>query len=170
MGLADIAAGIEVVDRQHERGVATADDTDEPLRDRFARAAESLPCTPAAAATVVEAYADGAAVGELAGMAGVAPVTAAKALHRCGIDGLTPLTPLARDALRDWLTGDLPRSEALALSGATEAEFALATYIETHDPVPALVEATDAARSLGGNAAVEKCDALAETMDGPDRR
>lgn len=168
MSLDDIAAGLEVVERQHDRGVATADDTGEPLADRFARVAQALPCTPAAAATVVETYAAGASVGDSAREAAVAPITAAKALHRCGIEGITPLSTLARQVVHDWLAGDLARSEALALTGATEAEFALGTYIETHDPVPALAEATDASLTPGGNAAVRKRDALAETLDGPD--
>lgn len=168
MSLDDIAAGLEVVERQHDRGVATADDTGEPLAERFARAADALPCTPVAAATVVETYATGASVGDSAREAAVAPITAAKTLHRCGVEGVTPLTPLAREVVQDWLAGDLSRSDALALTGATGAEFALGTYIETHAAVPALAEATEAALTPGANAAVRKRDALAETLDGAD--
>lgn len=164
MGLADIAAGLELTEEQRERGVATWDDTDVSLVDRFREHAEALPCTPEAAATVVEAAAPGTSVGDRAQAAGIAPITAAKVLHCCGVENVTPLAPLARRVLRDWLAGDLGRTEALALTGATPAEFALATYIETHEPVPDLVEARDATLAPDGNASVEKRDALAETM------
>lgn len=134
MTLEEIAAGIEVVDHQRERGVATADGTGKGLVDRLETAAEALPCTPEAAATVLETHATGTSVGESAREAGVVPITAAKVLHRCGADGVTPLSPTARAIVRDWLAGELPRSEARALTDATEAEFALATYVETHEP------------------------------------
>ncbi|MFB6097216.1 MAG: hypothetical protein ABEJ74_07495 [Haloferacaceae archaeon] len=167
MGLAEIAAGLELTEQQRERGVATRDDTDVGLLDRFREHADALPCTPEAAATIVESTAPGASVGDRAREAGVAPITAAKALHRCGVEGVTPLAPLARRVLRDWLAGDLGRTEALELTGATPAEFALATYVETHEPVPALVDARVAALAPGENASVQKRDALAETMSDP---
>jgi hypothetical protein len=133
VSLEEIAAGIEVVEHQRDRGVATTDRTSASLVDQLETAA-ALPCTPEAAATILETYAAGTSVGESARKAGVVPITAAKVLHRCGADGVTPLSPGAREILRDWLTGDLSRSEARALTGASEAEFALATYVETHDP------------------------------------
>lgn len=167
MGLSQIAAGIEVVEEQRRRGVATADDTDQSLAERFEAHERSFPCTPAAAATVVESHAAGTSVEASAREAGVAPVTAAKALHRCGVEGVTPLTPEARRVLGDWLAGDLSRTDALALTGASDAEFALATYVETHDPIPGLVDAREAALSLGDDAAVEKRNALDETMSDP---
>jgi hypothetical protein len=48
---------------------------------------------------------------------------------------------MARRIVRDWLDGQLPRSEAFELTGATDAEFALGTYIETHEPASELVTA-----------------------------
>lgn len=141
MTLEEIAAGIETVERQHDRGVATADDTGATLVERLQVEAEALPCTPEAAATVLETYAAGASVGGSAAEAGVVAVTAAKVLHRCGAEGVTPLSPTGREVLRDWLDGELPRSEALALTDAGEPEFALATYIETHEPREELVAA-----------------------------
>lgn len=134
MSLEEIAAGIEVVDRQRDHGVAASDGTDESLVDRLDAAAEALPCTPEAAATILETHAAGTSVGESAREAGVVPITAAKVLHRCGADGVTPLSPTAREVVRDWLAGELSRSEARALTDASEAEFALATYVETHEP------------------------------------
>lgn len=164
MGLSEIAAGIEVTAEQDERGVATVDDTGVALVDRLREAGEALPCTPEAAATVVETHAAGASVGDSARAAGVAPVTAAKALHRCGVVGVTPLAPTARAVLRDWLDGRLSRTAALALTGGDAAEFALAAYVETHPPDPDLVAAVEGVLAPAGNAAVEKRDALAETM------
>lgn len=164
MGLAEIAAGLELIEKQRDRGVATRDDTDVALVDRFRAHEEELPCTPEAATTIIEATTPGTSVGSRAREAGVAPITAAKVLHRCGVEGVTPLTPLARRVLDDWLAGDLSRVEALELTGATEAEFALATYIATHEPIPELAEARQAALTPRGNATVEKRDALAETM------
>ncbi|ADQ65692.1 hypothetical protein GL213_00400 [Halogeometricum borinquense] len=167
MGLADIADELGVTTTtQEERGVATVDDTDVDLDARLRDHADKLPCTPEAAATVLERHAAGDSVGDAAEAAIVAPVTAAKVLHRAGIEGVTPLAPTARQILRDWLAGQLSRADALELTGADDAEFALAAYIETHDPVPELADATrrDAAASLGGDALVKKREELADTM------
>jgi len=166
--LSEIAEGLEVTATQERRGVATVDDTDAALVDRLRPHADALPCTAAAAATAVTAYVGGADVGRAARAAGVAPVTAAKALHRCGIDGLNPLSPAARDVLRDWLAGRLPRSEALALTAAPEAEFALATYLETHEPHPGLAAAVEGAVAPDRPATVDKRDALDGPVESPD--
>jgi hypothetical protein len=164
MGLSDIAAGIEVHERQRERGVPTVDATGGDLVARLDDHADALPCTPEAAATVLETYAAGTSVGACADEAGVAPMTAAKLLHRCGVTGVSPLAPTARQIVRDWLDGDLPRSEAVELVGAGEADFALATYVETHDPVPDLTDAVEGILEPDSTATVDKRDALAETM------
>ncbi|SFR33816.1 DUF7858 family protein [Halogeometricum limi] len=167
MGLADIASDVGVTTtRQDERGVATVDDTGVDLDARLREHADELPCTPEAAATVLERHAAGESAGDAGRAAVVAPVTAAKVLHRAGIEGVTPLAPTARRILRDWLTGRLSRADALELTGADDAEFSLAAYVETHDPIPELADATrrDAAQSLGSDALVEKREALAETM------
>lgn len=164
MGLSDIAAGIEVREHQRERGVPTVDATGESLVDRLDAHADALPCTPEAAASVLEAYAAGTSVGDCAREAGIPPMAAAKLLHRCGITGLSPLAPTARTILRDWLAGDLPRTEAVDLVGADEAAFALATYIETHDAVPELADAVAGVLEPESSATVAKRDALAETM------
>ncbi len=65
---------------------------------------------------------------------------------------------------RHWLDGDLSRAEAVELVGADEADVALATYVETHDPVPELADAVAGVREPDANATVQKRDALAETM------
>ena len=164
MGLSDIAAGIEVTAEQRDRGVPTVDDTGTDLDARLQARADDLPCAPEAAAAVLETYAAGASVGECARGAGVAPVTASKVLHRCGETGVSPLSADARRVVRDWIAGRVSRADAVALTGASEAEFALATYVETHDSVTSLAEAYEGSRSPVGNASVEKRDALAETM------
>lgn len=158
--LSDIAAGLEVTAEQRDRGVATVDDTDRSLAERLAGVGK-LPCTPEAAAVLVEAYAGGASVGESAREAGVAPTTAAKTLHLLGED-VNPLAPTARRVVRDWLAGAVSRADALALTGADEAEFALAVYVETHDPLP------DARDALAGALAVDRDDPLAETRSSVD--
>lgn len=168
MGLSELAAGIEVTAEQDDRGVATVDDTAVDLVDRLRGAADALPCTPEAAATVVETHATGASVGESARAAGVAPVTAAKALHRCGVVGVSPLAPVGRRVVRDWLDGRLSRTDALGLAGGDEAEFALATYVETHDPDPDLAAAVEGVLEPGRSASVAKRDELAETMSPAD--
>jgi hypothetical protein len=140
MGLADIAAGIEVTDRQRDRGVAAVDDTDDSLAERLEPFADQLPCSPADAATVVDAYASGQAVDDSGHVADVPPVTAAKTLHLLG-EQVSPVGPTGRDIVRDWLDGRLSRSDAMALVGVGERTFALAAYTETHDP---LLEARDA--------------------------
>ncbi|ELZ76022.1 MULTISPECIES: DUF7858 family protein [Haloferax] len=165
MGLSDIAATLETTTtEQRSRHVPTVDDTDVSLRTRFETHADALPCAPAEAERVVEAYGSGTTVGDSARAAGVAPVTAAKVLHRCGEAGVNPLAPEARRIVRDWLDGQLSRADALALTRADESEFALATYLETHDPIDPLVEAVEGALTDHGDASVAKRDSLAETM------
>jgi len=150
MTLSEIAADVRVTAEQCDRGVATVDDTGADLEERLADYAPDLPCTAAEAATVVDAYADGANVGAAGGAAGVAPMTAAKTLHRLGVQGLSPLSPRQREVVRDWLAAELPRSEALALCGESEAEFALAAYVETHDPIPGAADAAESALAGAG--------------------
>ena len=171
MTLSEIADGLEVTADQRDRGVAVADDTETPLVDRLAAHAADLPCTPEATATLVDAYTAGRSVGDAAREAGVTPMTGAKALHRCGVEGVCPLAPGRRDVVRDWVDGRLARSEAVALAGGDEADFALATYVETHDPLSAVAEAVDAhvagsaplgAGSAGGD------DALGGALGSPD--
>jgi len=144
MTLSEIADGLEVTASQRDRGVAVADDTETSLVDRLAAHADDLPCTPAATATLVDAYTAGRSVGDAAREAGVTPMTGAKALHRCGVEGVCPLAPSRRSVVRDWLDGRTSRSEAVALAGGDEADFALATYVETHDPITAVSDAVDA--------------------------
>ncbi len=134
MGLSDIAAGIELTDHQDERGVATVDTTDASLTERLEPFDSELPCTASEAATVLERYTAGGSVGASGRAAGVAPVTAAKTLHLLG-ESVFPLGPIARDILDDWICGEISRCDALELTRASETEFALATYILTHDPL-----------------------------------
>ncbi|GAB7009861.1 hypothetical protein [Halorubrum trueperi] len=150
MTLSEIADGLEVTASQRDRGVAVADDTETPLVDRLSEHGDDLPCTPAATATLVDAYTAGRSVGEAAREAGVTPMTGAKALHRCGVSGVCPLAPSRRGVVRDWLDGRIARSEAVSLAGGDEPDFALATYVETHDPVPVVADAVDA--HLAGSA------------------
>ena len=142
MGLSELAAGLEVTESQDEHGVATVDTTDADLADRLEPFAERLPCTPAEAETVLERYAGGASVGTAAHTAGVAPVTAAKTLHLLG-ESVSPLGPTGREVVRDWLAGELSRTEALELARVGETEFALATYVETHEPIEAACAAVE---------------------------
>lgn len=145
MTLSEIADGLEVTTRQRDRGVAVADDTDTPLAERLREHAAALPCTPEATATLVDEYTAGRSVGDAARDAGVSPMTAAKTLHRCGVTGVCPLAPTRRGVVRDWLDGRLSRSEAVELTGGDDADFALATYVETHEPIRPVADAVDAA-------------------------
>jgi len=151
MTLSEIAAGIEVTAEQEARGVTTVDETGAELVERLRPHAAALPCTPEATATVVETHTAGTSIGESAREAGIAPVTAAKALHRCGVSGVTPLSPMAREIVRDWQAGELSRTDAIELTGAREAEFALGAYIESHDAHPGLSAAVaDVGSDIGG--------------------
>lgn len=140
MGLSEIAEGVEVTTEQRDRGVATVDDTDADLASQLANDADSLPCDADAAATVVEVYAEGRSIGAAARVAEVPPVTAAKTLHLLG-EQVSPVGPTGRDIVRDWLAADLSRTEALELTGVSETEFALAAFVETHDPIPGAQDA-----------------------------
>lgn len=163
MGLSDIAAGVEVTTKQDDRGIATVDATDVPLVDRLAEFTDLLPCSPEEAATLVETYATGASVGQSSRVAGLVPITGAKTLHLLG-EPIAPITPVGRELVRDWLNAECTRADALALSGASESEFALATFIETHDPIPGAREALEGMFMSDSNPTISKRDALAETM------
>ncbi|WP_224333113.1 hypothetical protein [Haloprofundus halobius] len=63
-----------------------------------------------------------------------------------------------REAERD--TTEVGRT----LTGASKTEFALAAYVETHEPVEELADATSGELTPATNATVAKRDALAETM------
>lgn len=166
MALSDIAAGIEVTTEQRDRGVASVDRTDEALADRLGDVA-TLPCDAETAATLVEAYAAGKSVGDAGRAAGVAPITAAKTLH-CFGEQVCPLSPTARDVVCDWLDGRLSRSEALTLTGASEREFALATYVETHEP-SADAQAAAEGSLTSEDATGEKQASLGESVETGDR-
>jgi len=146
MALSDIAAGIEVTERQRDRGVAAVDDTNAALAERLAPFEARLPCSPATAATVVEAYAAGNSIEASGHVAETAPVTAAKTLHLLG-EHVSPLGPRGREIVSDWLDGHLSRSDALALTGVSEQTFALAAYVETHDQIPEARDAVEGALS-----------------------
>lgn len=156
MTLSDIAAGVEVTAEQRDRGVATVDETDASLAERLGEYADDLPCDAEAAATVVEVYAEGRPVGAAARVAGVAPVTAAKALHLLG-EEVSPLGPTGMELVRDWLGGHLSRTETLELASASEREVALAAYVATHDPLDGAREA------VAGTLSPDHGDPLAET-------
>lgn len=165
MGLSEIAAGIETTTRQRDAGVAAVDTTGTGLADRLRAFETELPCTADTAGTLVEHYAGGGSVGESADSAGVAPVTAAKTLHLLGVEGVCPLAPAARGVVRDYLEGRLPRSEAETLAGADQAAFALAAFIESHDPLPGARQAVEEALSERGDAMVEKRDELGDAVE-----
>lgn len=168
MALADIAQEIELTTQQQVRRVPVVDDTDTPLASRLAPHADGLPATAVEAAMVVEAYGNGDSVGGAARVAGLAPIDGAKILHLVG-EPITPLSPAGRQVVSDWLDADISRTEALKLAGATEAEFALAVYIETHDPIPGAMEVVADALQLDGNPAVAKRDHLGDTMSDSQR-
>lgn len=161
MTLSELAAGLEVTTEQEERGVAVVDETDASLVERLAPFADDLPCTPAAAATLVEHYTTGTSLGAAAREAGIAPVTGAKTLHLLG-EEVSPLGPTARDVVRDWLDARISRADALELTRADEAEFALAVFVETHEPLP------EARAALEGVLAVEQRDPLADARSDAD--
>ncbi len=168
MGLAEIAAGLEVTTEQRDRGVATVNDAGDGLTERLGAYADTLPCSTEAAATLIEAYAAGKSVGRAGETAGVPTITAAKVLHQVGIDGVCPMTPQGRAIVRDWLDARITRSEARELTGASETEFELTVYIETHDSIPGARAAIEPALGQDGSPTTQKRDLLAETMTGVD--
>lgn len=141
MSLEEIAAGIEVTAEQVDRGIATVDDTGADVETRLEPFADDLPCDAGSAAALVAAYAGGVSVGTAARRAGLAPTTGAKALHRLG-EPVSPLTPVERAVVDDFLTARVSRTEAIRLVG-DEADFALGVYARTHDPLPGAREAVE---------------------------
>lgn len=151
MGLSDLAAGLEVTQSQDERGVATVDTTDATFEERLAPFEDALPCSATEATTVLERYAGGADIGTAGRAAGIAPVTAAKTLHLLG-EPVSPVGSTGREIIADWIAGHLSRTEALELTRLGPEEFALATYVETHDPLEdacAAIEGVLARERLG---------------------
>lgn len=153
MELSEIAAGIEVTTEQRDHGVASVDRTAGTLAERLDEHGSQLPCDAERAATLLEAYTTGKSVGDAGRAAGLSPMTAAKTLHLCG-EQVCPLTPRQRTILDDWLDGRLSRSDAVQLTGVSKREFALATYVATHEPV------ADARAALEG--ALTDTDATAD--------
>ncbi len=149
MGLSEIADGIEITEHQDDRGVATVDDTDATLAERLAPFESELPCRAEEAATVLDRYSEAVSVESAGQAAGVAPTTAAKTLHLLG-EPVSPLGPMGREIVGDYLNGELSRTEALELTRLGENSFALAVYVETHDPIEeacAAIEGVLAART-----------------------
>lgn len=142
MELSEIAAGIEVTEAQEEHSPATVDTTDTTLSEQLAPFAEELPCSPEAAATALERYSEGKSVGDAGRAAGLAPVTAAKTLHLLG-ESVSPVGPMGKDVIQDWIGGQLSRTEALELTRVSEEEFGLAAYVETHEPIEAACAAVE---------------------------
>jgi hypothetical protein len=163
MALSDIAAGLEVTTEQRERGVATVDRTATSLADRLAAVAGDLPCDAESAATLVEAYAEGASVGDAGRAAGVPPVTAAKALYLLG-EPVDPLGPTGQAIVADWVAGEIGYSDARQLAGVGEREFALAAYVHTHDPIPDARAAVEGALT-DRDATGEKRAALGDALE-----
>jgi len=166
--LSEIAAEIETVTEQERRSVTAVDATERSLTERFAAADAELPCAPEAAATIVETHTRGESVEVAASTAGVAPVTAAKVLHRTGAADVSPLSQEERTAVREWLAGERLRAEAVAVADCSQAAFALAAYVEQHDRDTELAAAVAAALAPSDNASVRKRDRLAETMSAPE--
>lgn len=164
MSLEDIAEGIEVTHEQRERGVAAV--ADASLVEVLADYADDLPCPPERAATVVETYVGGASVGAAGRAAGVVPVEAAKTLHRLGFEGIAPLGPAGREVVRDWIAGRIGHAEARELADASERAFALAAFVETHEPLEGADQRVRAALADRGDAAVRKRERLSGTMSG----
>ncbi|MFB6113558.1 MAG: hypothetical protein ABEJ58_05585 [Halodesulfurarchaeum sp.] len=167
MALSDIAAGLVTTESQCDRGVAVVDRTDRSMEHAIAPFVDDLPCGHEAAVTLVDAYVAGNSVGSAARDAGLPPMTGAKTLHLLGFEGLSPLTPLGRTVLEDWLQASITRRDARALTDTSETEFALAVFIETHSPLEGAAERIGNASTTVGNAAVEKRDALEDTMSDP---
>ena len=163
VSLEEIAAGVEVTHEQHDRGVATVE-ADPDLAGVLADYADELPCSAARAETVVETYVGGASVGETGQAAGVVPVEAAKTLHLLGFEGVSPLGPAGREVVRDWVDGHLSHAEARELADAGERTFALAAFVETHEPFDGAGERVRGALADRGDAAVRKRDRLRGTM------
>lgn len=162
MGLSELAAGVEVTTEQRDRGVAAADETETPLSERLAPFADELPSTPDTAATLVEAYAEGASIERAGAVAECPPTTAAKTLYLLG-EPVDPLTPTGKRVLDDWLAGEISRTDARTLIDVGENEFALGAYVETHDPIAG-------AEAIVADALTTTHDAdpLAETRSGVD--
>ncbi|XVH32941.1 hypothetical protein ACNS7O_07085 [Haloferacaceae archaeon DSL9] len=150
MGLDTLAAGIETTTKQRDRTVAVFDATGVSLSDRLEAHESSLPCAVPTAVSIVEAFQRGRSVDDCARVAETTRVTVEMVLHCCGIRGFSSIDPAAYEPLRRWLDGRCSRAETKAEMGVSEATFALATYIETHHPIPELVAATRARTSGAG--------------------
>ena len=169
MELSELAEGLVVTDRQRKRDVSIVDRTDEMLTERLSKYSSVLPTEPAEAATMIELYVSGNDVETIADELGQVPMIVAKTLHITGMDGISPLAPEDREPLYRWLRGGISGAEAKRQLDVNEYEFALAAFVESHDPHESIATAVEGALAPRQNASVRKRDTLADTMsDGMD--
>ncbi len=164
-GAAGLAAETER-DAAALRAVAERAERLADLADRFAELDADLPCEPGAAATLVEAYAEGRSVGDAGHAAGIPPGTAAKTLHLLG-EQVCPVGPRGREIVSDWIEGRLSRDEAETLANVGPREFALAAYVETHHPLPEAREAAEGAL-VDTDATADREASLGGAVEAPD--
>jgi hypothetical protein len=167
MTLADIAEGIEVVETQREREVAAVDVAGESLADRLESCASALPCSADQAADVAREYAATGSLDRTAEASDVTRTIAAKTLHLLGFEGVVRIDPADRAIVGRWIDGEIDRTTACRRSSLGERTFALAVYVETHEPLPAARAAVEPALTIDRATAVDRRDTLQETMSDP---
>lgn len=167
MGLAELAEGVTITDEQRDHGITAVDQTAASLSERLKTCKSDLPTDAITAAKIVERYAAGGSIDQAAAAGDVTRITAAKTLHLAG-ETVSPLGPTGREVVRDWIAGEISRTEALELSRAGESEFALAAYVETHEPLDTAMSALE---SLSSTAELTRAadTALTDAIEAPDR-
>lgn len=167
MALADIADGVRSVEKQQRRDVAVVDAVGGSLADRLERCASDLPCSPRDAASLARRFASGTSVERSAEAVGITRTVAAKTLHLLGFSGVVRLDRDDRTVVRRWIDGEIERTAARRRTGLDEATFALAVYVETHEPLAAARAALDPALATRAVDPTDQQRALRDTMSDP---
>jgi|GEM_PF-423496 len=167
MALADIAEGIRSVEKQQHRDVAVVDAAGTSLADRLETCASDLPCSPPEAASLARQFAGGAPVERCAETVGVTRTVAVKTLHLLGFSGVVTVDRDDRTVVRRWIDGEIDRTTVRRRTGLDESTFALAVYVETHEPLAAAQAVLDPARTTTDGDPTDQQRALQETMSDP---
>lgn len=164
MSLADIAEGVRSVETQHTRDVAIVDAVNESLADRLEGFASDLPCSPTQADRLARQFGAGESIESCAETVGVTRTNAARTLHLLGFAGVITVDPVDREIIKQWINGEIDRITANRRTDLDKSRFALAVYVETHEPLTETRAAIEPTVSLSENIQTDRRRALDETM------
>lgn len=155
------------METQHTRDVAVVDAANESLADRLEDCASDLPCSPTAASHLARQFRAGESIEACAETVGVTRTNAARTLHLLGFAGVITVDPVDREIIKQWINGEIDRTTATRRTDLERSRFALAVYVETHEPLTEDQAAIEPTISLSENIQSDRRRVLNETMADP---